>query len=182
EEYVEGESQADGVQGSWLVPISQYLTLTAGMYNKIGADNERVSNTTSRQLSDFTYLGRAATFLSLSDANSIDLGLSFAGTPRVAEDVGEPRYLGDLDLTYRWIPLGGGGIPGLLRGPGVRGNLGDRPDGGFPRQHGRHERGASGVGARPAGLHSRDRHAVPPVRPRAAGSFRAARLRAQERG
>src|SRR5262245_19916216 len=120
DEYVDGESQADGVQGSWLVPISQYLALTAGMYNKIGADNERVSNLTSRQLSDFTYLGRAATFLSLTDANSIDLGLSFAGTPRVAEDVGEPRYLGDLDLTYRWIPLGASGYRGLIWGPEFR--------------------------------------------------------------
>src|SRR5262249_45110116 len=40
DEYVGGESQADGVQGSWLVPIGQYLNLTAGMYNKVGADNE----------------------------------------------------------------------------------------------------------------------------------------------
>jgi hypothetical protein len=132
DEYVDGESQADGVQGSWLVPISQYLTLTAGMYNKIGADNERVSNTTSRQLSDFTYLGRAATFLSLTDANSIDLGLSFAGTPRVAEDVGEPRYLGDLDLTYRWIPLGASGYRGFIWGTEVLVNSENRPIGGFP--------------------------------------------------
>ena len=132
DEYVDGESQADGIQGSWLVPIGQYLTLTAGMYNKIGADNERVSNTTSRQLSDFTYLGRAATFFSLTDANSIDLGLSLAGTPRVAEDLGEPRYLGGLDLTYRWIPLGASGYRGFIWGTEVLVNSENRPIGGFP--------------------------------------------------
>jgi hypothetical protein len=132
DEYVDGESQADGVQGSWLVPIGQYLTLTAGMYNKIGAANERVSNVTSRQLSDFTYLGRAATFFSLTDANSVDLGLSFAGTPRVEEDLGEPRYLGGLDLTYRWIPLGASGYRGFIWGTEVLVNSENRPIGGFP--------------------------------------------------
>ena len=132
DEYVGGESQADGVQGSWLVPIGQYLTLTGGMYNKIGADNERVSNLTSRQLSDFTYLGRAATFFSLTDANSVDLGLSFAGTPRVAEDLGEPRYLGGLDLTYRWIPLASSGYRGFIWGTEVLVNSENQPVGGFP--------------------------------------------------
>jgi hypothetical protein len=132
DEYVDGESQADGVQGSWLVPIGQYLTLTAGMYNKIGIANERVSNVTSRQLSDFTYLGRAATFFSLTDANSVDLGLSFAGTPRVEEDLGEPRYLGGLDLTYRWIPLGASGYRGFIWGTEVLVNSENRPIGGFP--------------------------------------------------
>jgi hypothetical protein len=131
DEYVGGESQADGIQGSWLVPIGQYLTLTGGMYNKIGADNERVSNLTSRQLSDFTYLGRAATFFSLTDANSVDLGLSFAGTPRVAEDLGEPRYLGGLDLTYRWIPLASSGYRGFIWGTEVLVNSENRPLGGF---------------------------------------------------
>src|SRR5215813_7987772 len=132
DEYVDGESQADGVQGSWLVPISQYLTLTAGMYNKIGADNERVSNTVPRDLSEFTYLGRAATFLSLTDANSIDLGLTLAGTPQVDIDLGQPRYLSDLDLTYRWIPLGASGYHGFIWGTEVLVNSENRPIGGFP--------------------------------------------------
>ena len=72
--FVGGESQADGVEVSYLLPIEQYVTLTAGMYNKIGAENDRVSNTVPRDLGEFTYLGRAATFISLSDAHSIDLG------------------------------------------------------------------------------------------------------------
>src|SRR5262249_17224450 len=67
--FVDGESQADGVELSYLVPIRQYLTLTTGMYNKIGAENERVSNLVPRNFSQFTYLWRPATFINLSDSN-----------------------------------------------------------------------------------------------------------------
>src|SRR5712692_9077747 len=63
--FIGGESQADGAEVSYLLPIEQYVTLTAGMYNKIGAENDRVSNTVPRDLGEFTYLGRAATFISL---------------------------------------------------------------------------------------------------------------------
>src|SRR5215813_12215696 len=50
DEYVGGESQANGVELSYLTPLSQYLTITGGWYNKIGADNERVSNLDPRPL------------------------------------------------------------------------------------------------------------------------------------
>ena len=56
DEYVGGESQANGAELSYLTPLSQYLTLTAGWYNKIGAENERVSNLDPRPLGEFTYL------------------------------------------------------------------------------------------------------------------------------
>src|SRR5205814_9589236 len=55
DEYVGGESQADGMQVSWLAPTDQYINLTGGMYNKIGAENERVDNNVPRNLSEFTY-------------------------------------------------------------------------------------------------------------------------------
>src|SRR4029453_19377077 len=71
--FVDGESQANGVEVRCLLPIVQYVNLTAGMYNKIGAENERVSNSVPRNLGQFTYLGRAATFISLSDAHSDEL-------------------------------------------------------------------------------------------------------------
>ena len=50
DEYVGGESQADGVEVSYLTPLSQYVTLTGGMYNKIGAENERVEQRRAAQL------------------------------------------------------------------------------------------------------------------------------------
>src|SRR5262249_38757302 len=82
-DFVGGESQADGGQLSYLTPLNQYVTLTAGMYNKMGAENFQVDNLVPRHFSQFTYLFRPATFISLSDANSIDLGASYAFTPKV---------------------------------------------------------------------------------------------------
>ncbi|TMA36990.1 MAG: hypothetical protein E6J83_16465, partial [Deltaproteobacteria bacterium] len=130
--FIGGESQADGVELSYLVPLPQYLTLTAGAYNKLGAENDRVSNTAPRDFSQFTYLGRAATFLNLNDANSIDLGTSYAYTPEVKLDGGASRHLAGVDLTYRYIPLSQASYRGLIWGSEFLYNQEDRPVGGFP--------------------------------------------------
>ncbi len=132
DEYVGGESQADGVEGSWLVPISHYVLLTGGAYNKIGADNERVDNEVPRDFSEFTYLARAFTFFPITDANSLDLGVSGAYTPEVKEDDGAQRTLGDFELTYRYTPLSEASYRGLVWGNEVLINSEDRPVGGFP--------------------------------------------------
>jgi hypothetical protein len=127
DEYVDGESQADGVQLSWLTPTEQYLNLTAGMYNKIGADNERVSNEVGRNLSEFTYLGRASTYLNLADEHGLDVGGSFAWTPNVAVDHGAMRYLAGADVTYRYTPLQAASYQGLVWGTEVLYNRETRP-------------------------------------------------------
>ena len=133
DQYVGGESQADGIEGSWLLPISQqYLTLTAGAYNKIGAENERVDNTVSRNFSEFTYLGKAFSFFPITDANSLDLGLTGAFTPEVKEDNGAKRSLTGLELTYRYTPLSQAGYRGLVWGTEALLNYENRPIGGFP--------------------------------------------------
>jgi hypothetical protein len=132
--YVGGESQGDGVEGSWLVPIPHYLMLTAGAYNKIGGENERVDNTVPRDYSQFTYLGRAFTFLPITDAHSVDLGTSYAYTPEVKQDAGANRTLAGLDLTYRYTPLSQAGYRGLVWGTEVLYNQEDRPIGGFPEE------------------------------------------------
>ena len=130
--YVGGESQSDGVELNYLVPMRQYLTLTGGWYNKMGAENDRVDNTVSRDLSQFTYLGRAATFFNLSDANSVDLGGSWAYTPEVKIDNGASRTLAGIDLTYRYSPLSQASYRGLVWGTELLYNQEDRPVGGFP--------------------------------------------------
>ncbi len=130
--YVGGESQSDGVELNYLMPMRQYLTLTGGWYNKMGAENERVDNTVSRDLSQFTYLGRAATFFSLTDANSVDLGGSWAYTPEVKIDNGASRTLAGIDLTYRYSPLSQASYRGLVWGTELLYNQEDRPVGGFP--------------------------------------------------
>jgi hypothetical protein len=134
DEYVDGESQGDGVETSWLVPVPHYLTLTAGAYNKIGGENERVDNATPRDFSEFTYLARAATFFGLTDANSIDLGASYAYTPKVKIENDRERQLAGLDLTYRYTPLSQAGYRGLVWGTEVLYNQEHRPLGGFPEE------------------------------------------------
>ncbi|HJY85187.1 MAG TPA: hypothetical protein VKK81_29400 [Candidatus Binatia bacterium] len=130
--FVNGESQADGIEVSYLAPLSHYLTLTYGMYNKMGAENERVSNLVPRNFSEFTYMWRAATFLNLNDENSIDLGLNYAYTPKVKIDQGDNRQLADVDLTYRYIPLSQAAYRGLVWGTEFLVNHENRPVGGFP--------------------------------------------------
>jgi len=114
DEYVGGESQADGLELSYLTPLDQYVTVTLGAYNKIGAENFRVNNFEPRPLNQFTYLLRPATFINLNDNNSVDVGVSWAYTPKLDSynvdgteflTDGKARQLVDLDVTYRYIPL-----------------------------------------------------------------------------
>jgi hypothetical protein len=115
--YVGGESQGDGVEVSWLAPLaSQYLTLTGGWYNKMGAENDRANNTEPRDFSKFTYMGRANTYLNLADAHGADLGFSDAYTPKVDAGNGKSRNLLDVDFTYRYTPLSQASYRGLIWG------------------------------------------------------------------
>ena len=115
--YVGGESQGDGVEASWLAPLtSQYLVLTGGWYNKMGAENDRVDNTVPRNFSQFTYMGRANTYFNLGDAHGVDLGVSDAYTPKVDVDEGKSRNLLDVDLTYRYTPLSQAAYRGFIWG------------------------------------------------------------------
>lgn len=123
--FIGGESQADGVEVSYLSPLSQYLTLTLGAYNKLGADNTRVDNTVPRDLSKFIYLARPATFFSLNDSNSVDLGATYAYTPKVdtftldgADQIrdGKSRQLAAIDVTYRYTPLSQAQYRGFIWG------------------------------------------------------------------
>jgi hypothetical protein len=132
--FIGGESQADGVEVSWLAPLPQYLTLTGGWYNKVGAENDRADNDVARDFSKFTYLGRAATFFNLNDENSIDLGGSYAYTPKIDSEDGGDRNLAGADLTYRYTPLSQASYRGLTWGTEFLFNREDQPVGGFPTE------------------------------------------------
>jgi hypothetical protein len=106
--FVGGESQADGVEVNYLFPTPFFLRATMGGMNKIGEDNDRTSNGKNRAWSRFTYLTRLNSYLDLNDNNSVEVGTSFAYTPRVRlrhDSSGGPRFLGGVDLTYRYQPL-----------------------------------------------------------------------------
>ena len=125
ERTVGGESQADGVELSYLFPTPFFLRGTIGGYNKIGAENERIDNTKSRAWSRFTYLGRLHTYFDLSDNHSIEVGSSLAFTPSVripSDPHGGNRSLSGVDLTYRYQPLGSTLYQGFTMGAEFFGN------------------------------------------------------------
>ena len=140
EAFVGGETQADGVEVSYLVPAPFYLNATAGAYNKLGGENDRVDNAVSRAMDGFTYLGRLATYADLGDDHSVELGLSEAWTPRrYVNETAVPgiqtrkntwRSLAGADLVYRWQPASGGLYKGLVWGTEVMQNNERRFDSG----------------------------------------------------
>jgi hypothetical protein len=125
ERIVGGESKADGVELSYLFPTPFFLRATAGGYNKLGAENERLDDTKSRAWSRFTYLGRLHTYFDLADNHSIELGTSLAYTPSIRipeEPHGGSRTLTGLDVTYRYQPLGSTLYQGFTLGGELFGN------------------------------------------------------------
>jgi hypothetical protein len=125
ERMVGGESRADGVELSYLVPTPFFLRATLGGYNKIGAENDRVDDSKPRAWSRFTYLGRLQTYLDLADNHGIELGSSLAYTPSIRipeEPQGGSRSLIGLDLTYRYQPLASVLYQGFTLGGELFGN------------------------------------------------------------
>jgi hypothetical protein len=127
DQYVGGESQADGVEVNWLAPIPHYLSFTLGAYNKIGADNDRVDNTVPRDLSEFTVLGRVNTFFNLTDSIGLDVGASNAYTPEVRSEALRERNLFGVDVTLRYTPLSQAAYRGFIWGTEVLVNHESRP-------------------------------------------------------
>jgi hypothetical protein len=125
ERIVGGESKADGVELSYLFPTPFFLRATAGGYNKLGAENDRLDDTKSRAWSRFTYLGRLHTYFDLADNHGLEFGTSLAYTPsiRIPEDPhGGSRTLTGVDVTYRYQPLGSTLYQGLTLGGEFFGN------------------------------------------------------------
>ena len=125
ERIVGGESQADGVELSYLFPTPFFLRGTIGGYNKIGAENERVENDKSRSWSRFTYLSRLSSYFDLTDNHSVELGTSLAYTPSVrlsSDPRSGNRTMSGVDLTYRYQPLGSTLHQGLTIGAEFFGN------------------------------------------------------------
>lgn len=155
--FIGGETQADGVEVSYLFPTPFYMTATAGAFNKLGGENARADNSVARDMYNFTYLGRLAAYTDLGDDHSVELGLSEAWTPKrfVADTSvagtdynldGTPdapstsagivtrrntwRTLSGLDFTYRWQPASGGLSRELVWATEVMQNNERRFDGG----------------------------------------------------
>lgn len=147
--FIGGETQADGVEVSYLFPTPFYLTAVGGVYNKLGGENARADNAAARPLQSFTYLGRLAAYADIGDDHSLELGVSEAWTPRrYVMDTSVPgtdynadgtpdapsssagietrkntwRTLSGIDFTYRYQPAAGGIYKGAVWGTEVMQN------------------------------------------------------------
>jgi hypothetical protein len=86
--FIDGEAKADGFEVMHLFKTPFFLQGTFGMYSKLGAENERLSETGAdghskgRPGNAFTYLAKLSTYLSLGDNYGVDLGISQALTPK----------------------------------------------------------------------------------------------------
>ena len=99
-----GESQAEGVETSWLAPMDQYLAVTVGVYNSLGA--ERFDDPGAfgegkgqHSFSELTYLVHPTTYFDLTDSVNLEVGGSFASVPTDAK-----RELYGVDVTLRHQP------------------------------------------------------------------------------
>jgi hypothetical protein len=126
--YIGGESQGDGVELSWLAPLpDHYLNLTVGAFNKIGGENDRVDNRIPRDITEFTFLARASTYFGITDALSLDVGVSNAYTPEVRAEEKRARNVLGTDFTLRYSPLASAAYRGLVWGTEILLNSENRP-------------------------------------------------------
>lgn len=93
----EGMSEA-GVSVSTLIPnpMEKYIELTLEAF-----DNENELSFAGSEADDLTFLAHLQNFFDISDASTLELGLSYAGGPN---DPGGSNItnLEGLDLTYKW--------------------------------------------------------------------------------
>jgi hypothetical protein len=99
-----GESQAEGAEVTWLAPIEHYVSLTAGVYNLIGAEaNEELREEGGfdgrRNVSELTWLVHPSTYFDLTDTLNLELGATYF---TVTQD--NLRDLYGFDLTLRHQP------------------------------------------------------------------------------
>ncbi|HTO55083.1 MAG TPA: hypothetical protein VMR50_16995 [Myxococcota bacterium] len=99
-----GESQSEGVEVSWLAPMDQYLDVTVGVYNSMGAarfDDPGAFGTGKgqRSFSELSYLVHPTTYFDLTDTLNLELGGSYLAVP-----TGAKRGLYGVDATLRHQP------------------------------------------------------------------------------
>ena len=115
DQYIGGESQTDGAQVSWLVPVEHYVNLTVGMGDKFGDPPNNPG--TFRGGSELNYFGRLSTYFDLTPDWQMETGLSALVDPHT-QDRGGPlvqpdgstltereRRLAGMDFSLRYVPL-----------------------------------------------------------------------------
>ncbi len=96
----DGSLSGDGVGVSWLVPNpwDRYIELT---YEIINNDNSLFAG---EETDDFVHLFHLKNFFDLSDATTLEAGLSFATAPNDEGHGGNRTMVEGVDLTLKWRP------------------------------------------------------------------------------
>ena len=90
-----------GLEAAWLTPLPWYAELTGGLYQAIAADPERPLDFGSTRHDNLPYLGHFKNQFDLSDATTLELGLS------ALQGRGSDAHLHSAlgaDLTFRNVP------------------------------------------------------------------------------
>jgi hypothetical protein len=104
ERFIGGESKSEGAEISWLAPMDQYLNVTIGVYNSVGAERFDSPDTFGemkgqRSFSELSYLVHPTTYFDLTDTVNLELGGSYLSVP-----TGAKRGLYGVDATLRHQP------------------------------------------------------------------------------
>jgi hypothetical protein len=78
--YIGGESKTDGLQLNYLLPISHYVSLTAGVGDQFGDTPNNVRN--FRHFDELNFWGRGSTYFDLTPDVSLETGVSSLWTPK----------------------------------------------------------------------------------------------------
>ena len=92
DQYVGGESKTDGVQVNYLLPISHYVSLTAGAGTQFGDTPNNVGN--FRRSNNLNFFGRASSYFDITPDISFEPGLSGMWNPNTV-DRGGMMFLPD---------------------------------------------------------------------------------------
>ncbi len=115
DQYIGGESKTYGLQVNYLLPISHYVSLTAGVGTQFGSPPNPAGD--YRQASELNYWGRASTYFDLTPDISLETGMSGLMNPNsnglggsLVQTNGstfseQERRLVGADLTLRYFPL-----------------------------------------------------------------------------
>ena len=110
-----GESQAEGVEATWLAPTEHYLSVTTGLYDTIGADRNEALRDAGfdgrRSFDELTWLIHPATYFDLTDTLNLEVGGTFATVWQSSR-----RTLYGLDATLRHQPGTSGFYQGFTLG------------------------------------------------------------------
>ncbi len=117
DEYIGGESRSDGFQINWLIPLPQYVSLSAGAGDGFGGDIPPSNPGDIRQFDELNYWGRLSTYFDLTPDWQAEMGVSGLYNPRTEDRGGvlvqpdgstlteKKRRLVGADFSLKWVPL-----------------------------------------------------------------------------